>query len=247
MRCSHCRQEGHNRSRCPELPREEKSTERFCSFCAAPDHNRASCTAAKREAETLCLFSRAFRSRILDGLDRIGMGPGAIIEMNARHWPEGSDRWPGETVTLTGMVTGYSFIDNRTEKSRNRWRQAQSPSALYLADPLSLFPGRDDLDEPWEKVSVALGEANPPTLSKYDVCRPNNRKHLPVQYVAGKPTINPENSFNFGYRSFHNWSKPFSAVLKILSPTNYRLSPYSVSTDILHLQLPPHHLQLQTH
>jgi hypothetical protein len=241
MRCSHCREVGHNRSRCPQLPAEEKSTERFCSFCASPDHNRASCFSAKRETETLRLFSRTYRERILDGIDRIGMGPGAIVEWPALSFSDASkEHWTSETVVITAMVTGFPFIDIRTKKNRNRWNQAQSPSPLYLADPLSLFPGRSDLDEPWEKVSAALRDANPSTCSRYDCCS-RVRQNFPIRYVSGVPTVkDPEASFeDLPYQLFHYWQKPFSVELKILSPKNFRSSYYSEPLEKIGLSLPP--------
>lgn len=106
VRCSHCYGTGHNKRGCPDRKKyaaenpdswqakamkqdAERSKNRRCSYCAKKGHNRRGCVELKDRVRTDVAANKVYRNRFASEVERLGLGPGALIVQPGREdWNE---------------------------------------------------------------------------------------------------------------------------------------------------------------
>ena len=129
IRCSHCYEKGHNRTTCPQLKKEaaadpngyaarklnrikakKQATVRRCSYCTLPGHTKRTCPQKPVDAEKLNQANRVWRSKLLESLQKAGLGQGALLQVTSErinyHMKE------GDLLLIVDILWDRTAVDN---------------------------------------------------------------------------------------------------------------------------------------
>ena len=126
VRCGKCYENGHNRTKCPELKKAwlkdptsydgreyarheaRKKAPKMCGYCGVIGHTRAGCADIKQHKEQFRSDAMLFRRVIVKWMKEMGIGVGALVRSKDAQWHDGEDnyRYPGDDnyVGPVGLV-----------------------------------------------------------------------------------------------------------------------------------------------
>jgi len=100
VHCGHCRQQGHNRTACPEMRKQaaanpdswqatqvaryeaRKAKPKICSYCDTSGHTRAGCDAMKAHKAQFIIDANLWRSALAKWMKESQLGIGALVQCN---------------------------------------------------------------------------------------------------------------------------------------------------------------------
>ena len=129
VRCSHCYENGHNRTGCPALkermkerladnPDDWRAKEyfakkaRLCGYCKRTGHNRKTCPEAKEVKHRFIEKNVELRAEALNWLKEVGLGIGTLVKYS--YW----SRTSYETRQAMGLVKNIRWDNIKTQAGR---------------------------------------------------------------------------------------------------------------------------------
>jgi len=140
VRCGHCYGEGHNRRGCPTLKKEisanpegfharrvasrkANATPRVCSYCQLEGHNKRTCAKLTNDRYETTKKNRAWRKKFIALAEKIGLAPGALVEMDltdrddVSSWHLEQGKEVAKRNGVLAMVTGFDSTQLNHELS----------------------------------------------------------------------------------------------------------------------------------
>ena len=151
VRCGYCYERGHNRRGCPKLKKEIRknpegwqarrvasrkanATPRVCSYCQLEGHNKRTCATLKTDRYDTRKKNRAWRTKFIALAEKIGLAPGALVEMDFAASADGSSDWHlenGKQVVkengALAMVMGFEtdHLNHELSNGERSWAYRQ--------------------------------------------------------------------------------------------------------------------------
>ena len=107
--CKHCGSRFHSSRECPVKPVRSPRRDVTCSYCSKSGHTRRSCELLKKDRAQVVKENAAFRAKVLDWINEIGLGVGALVKGTRRFY----DSESGRALTAPGL---FLVTDIRWER-----------------------------------------------------------------------------------------------------------------------------------